>query len=55
METETTCLDYLEECKINGMETEIIKQYYREQGVPEEELGKGIELLNKLEEIACSL
>lgn len=54
METETTCLDHLEECRIRGREEDIIKQYYLEQGVPEEELGKGIEMLNKLEEIACS-
>lgn len=49
MDTETTCLDYLEECRIRGREEDIIKQYYMEQGTPEEMIGKAEELLNKLE------
>lgn len=49
MDTESTCLDYTEECRISGMEENFIKQYYREQGVPEEIIDKAAELLNKLE------
>lgn len=48
-ETETTCLDYLEECRISGMEEDIMKKYYLEQGVSEEMIEKAEELLNKLE------
>lgn len=49
MYTESTCLDYLEECRIGSTEEDVIKQYYLEQGAPEEMIDKAAELLNKLE------
>ena len=49
--TETTCLDYIMECGIRGMESDMMKQYYLENGVEERLIDNSINLLNKIENV----
>lgn len=46
---ETTCLDYIMESGIRGMEECIIKQHYLENGVSEEKIENAERLLNAAE------
>lgn len=47
--TETTCLDYLMDCRIIGREEDVMKQYYLEHGVSEEMIGNATNFLNGVE------
>lgn len=46
---ETTCLDYIMECGISGTESDTMKRYYLENGVPEKLIDNSINLLNEIE------
>lgn len=54
-DTETTCLDYLMDCKITGMEEDILKQYYLEHGISEKMIDNATNLLNGVEEMLSVL
>lgn len=53
--TETTCLDYLMDCRIAGREEDIMKRYYLEHGVSEEMIDNATNLLNGVEEMLSVL
>lgn len=48
---ETTCLDYIMECGIRGIESDMMKQYYLENGVEKRLIDNSINLLNEAEKI----
>lgn len=48
-DTETTCLDYIMECGIRGMKSDMMKQYYLDNGVEERLIDNSVNLLNKIE------
>lgn len=48
-ETETTCFDYLMDCRISGREEDIMKRYYLERGISEEMIDNTANLLNSVE------
>lgn len=48
-DTETTCLDYLMDCRISGREEDIMKRYYLEHGVSEEMIDNATNILNGVE------
>lgn len=50
-DTETTCLDYLMDCRVSGREEDIMKQYYLERGVSEEMIDNATNLLNGVEKV----
>lgn len=47
--TETTCLDYLMNCRIAGREEDIMKRYYLEHGVSEEMIDNATNFVNGTE------
>lgn len=51
-DTETTCLDYLMDCRISGREEDIVKRYYLEHGVSEEMIDNADKAISVLEELS---
>lgn len=50
-EMDTTCLDYMMNCGIRGMEEDIIKQYYLERGASQEQLDNAVKAMETLETV----
>lgn len=46
---ETTCLDYIMECGMNGRVERIMKQHYLENGISEEMIDNATRLLSVVE------
>lgn len=52
-DTETTCLDYLMDCRISDREEDIMKRYYLERGVSEEMIDNADKAISALEELSA--
>ena len=48
-DTETSCLDYIMVCGFRGMKSDMMKQYYLDNGVEERLIDNSVNLLNKIE------
>lgn len=50
-DTESTCLGYIMQCGIRGMEFEQMKQYYKERGVSDEMIDNADKVILALAEL----